>query len=247
MKDETVDVETPDGVANAYLARPDGDPHPGVLFMPDAFGLRPAIEEMVDRLAADGYVVLAPNVYYRAGRAPVEALLGPSDRPRPASAFQSVLPLIQELTPARIAGDGGAYLEYLESVAAPGQVAITGYCMGGRLAWYIAAAHPGRVAALAAFHTAGLVTDAPDSPHRSAADLGPLEAYFGFADEDAGATPEQIAALGQALDAAGVRYVAEVYAGAHHGYAVPDSPVYDEAAAERQSRELRALLRRTLG
>jgi carboxymethylenebutenolidase len=246
MKNETVEVRTPDGLANAYLARPDDGAHPGVLFISDAYGLRPAIEDMVDRVAADGYVVLAPNVYYRAGPEPVEALLGPSDSPRPASAFRAVLPLIQELTPARIAGDGGAYLEYLESVAAPGPVAVTGFCMGGRLAWRIAAAHPGRVAALAAFHTAGLVTDTPDSPHRSAADLGLVEAYFGFADEDPGMTPEQIATLEQALDSAGVRHVAEVYAGAHHGYAVADSQAYDEAAAERQSRELRALLGRTL-
>ena len=118
--------------------------------------------------------------------------------------------------------------------------------MGGRLAWRIAAAHPGRVAALAAFHTAGLVTEASDSPHRSAADLGPLEAYFGFADEDPGATPEQVAVLEQALDSARVRYIAEVYEGAHHGFAVADSPAYDEAASERQSRELRACCARTL-
>ena len=246
MKRETVEIMTPDGVANAYLARPDGDAHPGVLLISDAFGLRPAIEDMAGRIAAGGYVVLAPNVYYRAGRTPVEALLGPSDRPRPAGAFQAVLPLIEQLTPARIASDGGAYLDHLEG-AAPGPVAVTGYCMGGRLAWRIAAAYPGRVAALAAFHTAGLVTDAPDSPHRSAADLGPVEAYFGFADEDAGATREQIAVLERALDSAGVPYTAEVYEGAHHGYAVADSAAYDEAASERQFHELSALLRRTLG
>jgi carboxymethylenebutenolidase len=247
MKNETVEVTMPDGVANSYLAWPDGDPHAGVLLIADAFGLRPAIEEMVDRVAADGYVVLAPNVYYRAGRAPVEARLGAHERERPADAFRAVLPLIEELTPARIAGDGSAYLAYLQDVAAPGPVAITGYCMGGRLAWRIAAAHPGRVAALAAFHTAGLVTDASDSPHRSAADLEPLEAYFGFADDDPGMTPDQIAVLEQALTAAGVRYAAEVYEGAHHGYAVADSRAYDKVASERHFRELRALLRRALG
>jgi carboxymethylenebutenolidase len=244
---ETIEIKTPDGVANAYLVRPDGEPHPGVLFIPDAFGLRPAIEEMADRVAADGYVVLAPNVFYRAGRAPVEALVGPVGGENRASAFQAVLPLIKALTPARIAADGGSYLDCLERVAAPGPLGITGYCMGGRLAWRIAATHPGRVAALAAFHTAGLVGDDPESTHLSAADLGPVEAYFGFADEDPGATPEQIATLRQALEAAGVRYTAEVYEGAHHGYAVPDAPAYDKAASERQFRELSALLKRTVG
>jgi carboxymethylenebutenolidase len=244
---QTVEIATPDGVANAYLTRPDGAPHPGVLFIPDAFGLRPAIEEMADHVAAGGYVVLAPNVFYRAGRAPVEELVGPVGGENRAGAFQAVLPLIRELTPERVAADGGAYLGYLEQVAAPGPLGVTGYCMGGRLAWRIAATHPGRVAALAAFHTAGLVSDDPGSTHLTAADLGPVEAYFGFADEDPGATPEQIAVLRQALDAAGVRYTAEVFEGAHHGYAVPDAPAYDEAASERQFRELQTLLRRTLG
>src|SRR5205807_3314639 len=71
MAVENVDSTTPDGVADAYLARPDEQPHPGVLFIMDAFGLRPTIAEMSERIAADGYVVLAPNVFYRGGRSPV--------------------------------------------------------------------------------------------------------------------------------------------------------------------------------
>jgi carboxymethylenebutenolidase len=247
MESEIVEVKTPDGVANAYLARPDDAPHRGVLFISDAFGLRPAIEEMVDRVAADGYVVLAPNVFYRAGRSPIEVLPDRADPEASARAFRSVLPLIEQLTPPRIASDGGSYLDYLGRVAAPGSLAVTGYCMGGRLAWRIAAAHPDRLAALAAFHTAGLITEAPDSPHRSAGDLKPVELYFGFADQDQGMNPEQIATLEQALRSAGVRFRVEVYEGAHHGYAVGDSPAYDEVASERQFRELRELLQRTLG
>jgi carboxymethylenebutenolidase len=246
METTTVEITTPDGVANAHLARPDDGPHPGVLFIADAFGLRPAIDDMAGRIAAAGYVVLAPNVFYRAGRAPVDRLTGPRDPDHYAAAFRSVLPLIEQLTPARVASDGAAYLEYLGMAASPGPLAVNGYCMGGRLAWRIAAAHRDRVAALAAFHTAGLVTDAPDSPHRSANELGPVEAYFGFADQDQGMTPAQIAELEQALQAGGVRYRAEVYQGARHGYAVPDSPAYDEAAAERHYGALLALLGRGL-
>ena len=244
METATVEITTPDGVANARLVRPDDGLHPGVLFIADAFGLRPAIDDMVGRIAAAGYVVLAPNVFYRAGRAPVDPLPEPRDPDRYAAAFRSVLPLIEQLTPARIASDGAAYLGYLGMAASPGPLAVTGYCMGGRLTWRIAAAHRDRVAALAAFHTAGLVTDAPDSPHRSAADLGPVEAYFGFADQDQGMTAAQIAELEQTLQAAGVLYRAEIYDGARHGYAVPDSPAYDEAAAQRHYRELLALLQR---
>jgi carboxymethylenebutenolidase len=246
MTSETVEIAVPDGVADAYLARPDDQPHPGVLLIMDAFGLRPTIEEMADRIAADGYVVLAPNVFYRAGRSPVMPVMDLADPDERARFFQALRPLIEALTPERVAADGAVYLDYLSKVASPGPVAITGYCMGGRMGWWIAAAHPDRVAALAAFHTGGLVTDAPDSPHRSAADVA-AEMYFGFADDDPGMTAEQIATFERALDEVGARYRAEVYDGARHGYTMADQSVFDEAARERHFRELRALLARALG
>jgi carboxymethylenebutenolidase len=246
MHSSTVEITTPDGVADAYLARPDDAPHPGVLFIMDAFGLRPTIDEMVDRIAADGYVVLAPNVFYRAGRSsarPAPDLSNPDAR---SSFFQSLRPLIEQLTPERLSSDGAAYLDYLEGVAAAGPVAITGYCMGARVGWRIAAAHPDRVAALAGFHAGGLVTDAPDSPHRSASELK-AELYFGFADNDQSMNAEQIATLERTLEQSGARYRSEVYEGAQHGYTMADSAAYDEGSRERHFRELRALLGGTFG
>lgn len=242
MPSSTVDISTPDGVANAYLARPDDQPHPGVLFIMDAFGLRPTIDEMVDRIAGAGYIVLAPNVFYRAGRSPVPP---PPDEPgQRTSFFGSLRPLMDALTPERLAADGEAYLNRLREAGAEGPVAITGYCMGARVGWRIAAAHPDRVAALAGFHAGSLVTDDPESPHRSATAIN-AEMYFGFADQDPSMTAEQISALERTLDEAGVRYRTEVYEGAHHGYTMSDTPVYNEGARERHFRELHALLERT--
>jgi carboxymethylenebutenolidase len=246
MPSSTVDISTPDGTANAYLSRPDDRPHPGVLFIMDAYGLRPTIDEIADRIAADGYVVLAPNVFYRAGRAPVLPMPDVSDPEQRASFFQSIRPLMEQLTPERIASDGDAYLDYLEHMAAPGPVAITGYCMGARLGWRIAAAHPHRVAALGGFHAGGLVTDDADSPHRSADQLQ-AELYFGFADQDQSMTAEQITTLERALEETGARFTSEVYEGAAHGYTMADTPAYNEPARERHFRELAGLLSRTLG
>lgn len=244
MESSTVEITTQDGVADAYLTRPDDRRDPAVLFIMDAYGLRPTIYEMADRIAAGGYVVLAPNVFYRAGRSPVPS--GDlSDAEQRTRVFQSVQPLIEQLTTERLAADGAAYLDCLAEEASPGPAAITGYCMGGRLGWRIAATHPDRVAALAAFHTGRLVTDAPDSPHRSAADVK-AELYFGFADEDPSMTAEQIATLERTLQETGASYRSEIYEGAQHGYAMADTPSYDEAARERHFRELQALLARTL-
>ena len=245
MHSSTVDITTPDGVANAYFARPDEEPHPGVLFIMDAYGLRATIEEMVDRIAADGYLVLAPNVFYRAGRSPVPPMPDMSNSDDRARFFKSLRPLMDELTLQRIAADGGAYIEFLRQTGAQGPIAITGYCMGARIGWRIAAAHPGRVAALAGFHAGGLVTEDGDSPHRSAAAIG-AELYFGFADQDPSMSADKISTLERTLDEVGARYRAEVYEGAQHGYTMADTAAYNEDARERHFRELRDLLRRSL-
>src|SRR4051794_920387 len=242
MTGELIDVAMPDGVAEAYLARPgDGADHPAVLLIADAYGLRPQIERMADRIAQRGYLVLAPNVFYRHGRAPVVSLDGIGDPEQREAVFGRVMPLIRGWTPEQIVRDGGAYLDRLGD----GPVAITGYCMGGRAGWHIAAAHPQRVKALGGFHVGGLVTDGDDSPHRKAGQLG-AEVYMGYADNDRSMNAEQIATLDRALDDAGVRHETEVYRDAAHGYTMADTPAYDEAAAERHFAALFALLDRTV-
>jgi carboxymethylenebutenolidase len=245
MRSQTIDIQTPDGVADAYLTRPDdGDRHPGVLLIIDAFGLRPRIEEMADRIAERGYAVLAPNVFYRAGRAPLFEVPDLREADAREAFFQTLRPLMTELTPERVAADGGAYLDALAEVADE-PFAITGYCMGTRLGLRVAAAYPDRVAALGGFHGGSLVTDAPDSPHRA---LGPIRAelYLGHADQDRSNTAEQIAEFESALDGAGIDHRTEVYEGAGHGYTMSDTPVYDEAATERHFTALFDLLDRTI-
>src|ERR1700748_2267141 len=124
MPVQNVDITTPDGVADAYLARPDAQPHPGVLFIMDAFGLRPTIGEMIERIAADGYVVLAPNVFYRAGRSPVLPLPALRDPAERAAFSDRLRPLIGELTPERIESDAAASLDFLAESAGAGPVAL---------------------------------------------------------------------------------------------------------------------------
>lgn len=244
----SVDVPTPAGVADSYLAAPaDGAPHPGVLLYMDGFGLRPSLRAMADRIAAHGYTVLVPNVFYRHGRAPVLDLpdfIDPSRRPE---IFQHLLPMMHDLTPEIVTADAGAYLEWLAANdrTAAGPVGLTGYCMGVRLAVYTAAAFQERVAAVAGFHGGGLVTDTPDSPHH-ALETVTAELYFGHADNDRSMTAEQIERLEKALTDAGIRHRSETYAGARHGYTQTDTADYDEQAAERHWRELLALLDRTL-
>ncbi|WP_320064347.1 dienelactone hydrolase family protein [Micromonospora sp. RTGN7] len=243
----TVDVPVGDGVADAILARPDGDgPFPAVLFFMDVFGLRPRLIEMAERIASRGHVVLAPNLLHRAGRAPLFDLSCLNDPAERGRAVERIMPLVAALTPEVVAGDTAAYLDFLATRAdvAPGPVAVTGYCMGGMNALRAIEAHPDRIAAVASFHAGRVVTDAPDSPHRGVGSVTG-ELYFAHADQDRSMTPEQIATLEAALEVAGVRHRSELYVGAAHGFTMADTAAYDERATERHWAALFDLLDRT--
>jgi len=242
-----VDITTEDGVADAYLAHPDdGLPRPGVLLYQDAFGIRPHLKSMADRLAAAGYTVLVPNVFYRHGRTPVFDLpefIDPSARPE---IFRQIGPVMQTLTPELAMRDAGAYLQWLADspLVTDGPVALTGYCMGARLALFTAGTYPDRVAAAAGFHGARLAADTPDSPHLVAEKVT-AELYFAHADQDPSMPPEQQQLLEETLTAAGVRHRCEVYPGAHHGFTQADTAAYQKEGDERHWAVLLDLLERT--
>ncbi|MFC7530313.1 dienelactone hydrolase family protein [Actinoplanes sp. GCM10030250] len=248
MRQTEISVPTVDGEADAYFVKPDGPrPVPGLVMFMDVFGLRPRIREMADRVAERGYAVLVPNLFYRSARSPLVDQEELTDADRRSAAFGRLVPMIQELTPERVAADTGAYLDFLaaQEGVADGPAGLFGYCMGGRNALVAATAHPERVAALASFHAGGVVTGQPDSPHlRVGALTG--EVYFAHADNDGSMTPENISALESALKSAGVTYTSELYEGAPHGFTMADTAMFHEAGEQRHWRALFALLDRAL-
>jgi carboxymethylenebutenolidase len=243
---EEIDVRAGDGVAHAWIWGGGEGPRPAVLVYPDAFGVRPSLQEMAERLAGLGYVVLLPNVFYRAGDYPPfdkSTVWGdPPERAR-------LMALLGSLTPDRLRADAAAYLDALAARrdVRRDRLGTIGYCMGGRLAFLTAALHPDRVRAAASFHGGGLVTDAPESPHRLAGRVK-ASVYLAVADQDRGCTPEHQGALATALAAAGVHYAIELYPGKKHGFAVTDHPgAYDAEAQARHWRRLETFLGETLG
>ncbi|MFF8192372.1 dienelactone hydrolase family protein [Streptomyces bobili] len=239
--DKVLHIPTPDGQADAFAAYPDGGGrHPGVLMYADGFGIRPVLREMARELAGHGYYVLVPNLFYRHGPAPVIELpeyIGEEARP---AVFAQLMPLIEEHTAERALRDADAYLSFLTTrpEVAAGPVAVTGYCIGGLLATRTAAAHPGQVAALAAFH-GPVSADGPDA----FADIT-AQVHFGHAESDL--TPEALAELGQALDAAGVSHTSEIYPGTAHGFTMSDTDAFDSVGLKRHWDRLIPLLDRTL-
>lgn len=243
-----VEIPLPDGTADAYFAHPDdGAAHPGLLCYPDALGLRPWLREMVETIAAHGFAVLAPNFFYRSGHAPVVPVPDFSEPEAMGNFFAALGPAREALTPDKAMQDAHGYLAWLSAneLVAPGALAATGYCMGGRLALRTAATFGDQVAAAASFHGGFLAADdRPDSPHHTAADIT-AELFVAHADHDSSMPPEQITGLEQALDKAGVRYTSVVYPDAAHGFTMRDTPSYREDAYQRHLQDLSMLLHRT--
>ena len=246
MTQTEVKIPTPDGDARAYVFMPEGaGPWPAVIFYMDAPAIRPALFTMCERLASHGYYVLLPDMFWRAGPyEPINLKEAMKDEETRRTIFGKFM---ASTDPEKSTRDTGAFLAWLSNqIQVKGQkVGCTGYCMGGGLALRAAGHFPDRIVAAAAFHGGRLATDAPDSPHLLASKMK-AKVYVAGADEDAGFPPEQADKLREALTAAGVDNTVEIYAGAKHGYAPPDMPVYDKDAAERHWREMLKLFDETL-
>lgn len=230
VSERPVSITTADGICDGFFVHPAKGRHPGVILWPDIAGLRDAFKIMARRLAAQGHAVLVVNQYYRSSPAPVMQSFSEYRTPEGQALVQ---PMRALLDPAAITRDARAFVTFLDGqgeVDRTRGIGSCGYCMGGPFAVRTAAAVPKRVTAAASLHGAGLVSDAPDSPHRL---LGGTKASFliAIARNDDARQPDHKTRLRAAAEAAGRPAEVEVY-DADHGWCVPDSPAYDPNAAD---------------
>jgi carboxymethylenebutenolidase len=243
---QDIRISTDDGECPASVFTPaeGAGPWPGAIFFMDGLGIRPALFAMAQRLADAGYVVMLPDLFYRAGSyepLDVEAVFASG------SFREKVAPLLETTDNQRAAQDTRAFLDALQSRddVSGTRVGTTGYCMGGAISLTVAGTYPDRVAAAASFHGGSLATDSDFSPHR-VADKIAGRVYVGAADNDGTYPPEMAARLIEALMAASVDHRHDLYVGAAHGWTMSDFPVFDADAAERHWRELVGLFSGTL-
>jgi carboxymethylenebutenolidase len=228
-----VAIKTRDGICPASVFTPADmvGPWPAVIFFMDGLGIRPAMWEMGQRLADGGYLVVLPDLYYRLGkylpRNPSQVWADPRLR-------EDLMRFVSSLDRDRKISDAAAFIEFLSTrpEVKGTRFGATGYCMGGNISLTAAGAFPDRFAAIASFHGGNLATDQPDSPHLFVKSITG-RVYVAGAIEDANFSEEQKNRLEKALTEAGVDHLIETYPGARHGFAVPDLPVFDPAAAER--------------
>ena len=154
---ENVEFASNGSTAGGYLALPASTPAPGVLVLQEWWGLNPQIKGVADRLAGEGYVALAPDLYHG-------ELAGHDEMDKANS-------LMQSLPPDRAARDMGGAITYLldhDAVSGDG-VGVVGFCMGGMLTLLISALEGDRVKGAAAF------TRSPSSALISNVSIPPMQ------------------------------------------------------------------------
>lgn len=242
MIEHHLDIATADGAMNTFVVHPEeGGPFPTVLFFMDAPGKREELHDMARRLASVGYCVLLPNLYYRQSR---DFKLTARSEPELARMFA----LMATLNAATSTCDTRALLAFADAhpQADGARIGAVGYCMSGPIVMWAAAAFPDRIRCIASIHGANMATDAPDSPHRIAAQVR-CESYFACAEIDKWAPPADIAQLQAALVAAGTPHRIEWYPKVEHGFVFPQrAGAYDRDAAERHWERLFSLFARRL-
>jgi carboxymethylenebutenolidase len=245
MIEQTLDIPTKHGAITTFIVHPERDgPRPVVLFFMDAPAIREELRDMARRIAAAGYYVMLPNLYYRSGVLELKDL-----PPLPeAEARARMFELMGSISIPLIMDDADALLDYADRdpAASHGKIATLGYCMSGQYAINFAARYPDRVAAAASIYGVQLVTDQADSPHL-AAQKAKAELYFACAEHDSYAPMEMVQSLDQMVKSKNLNAEVELYEGVHHGFAFPQrGAVYDKTAAERHWERLFSLWKRRL-
>jgi carboxymethylenebutenolidase len=247
VHEQTLDITTRDGAMETFIVHPErGGPHPAVLLMMDAPGIREELHDMARRLATVGYYVLLPNLYYRAGR---DTMYGPDVLTHGSAEHGRMRAVRTNMTIPPVMRDVADMLAFIDGqkAAKPGPVGAHGYCMSGPYALAAAARYPDRVVAAASFYGTWLVNEeAEESPHRNLAKVRG-ELYIACAEHDDLAPLPMVEQLRGLFAAAGSPGEIELYPGVHHGFAFPQRWCYDRPAAERHWERLIALYRRRLG
>ena len=233
VQSQMVEVPAGGGTMPAFVARPAGDVRaPAVLVIQEAFGLNAHIKDVARRLAAEGYVTLAPDLYWRGGKG---RSVGYDELPQ-------AIALMQSLNDKEVVADVGSAIAYLERqpFVRADRIGVTGFCMGGRVSYLAACELPGKLAACAPFYGGGIPVEKTER-------LGsPVLAFFG--EDDPFIPLDNIEALKAALARHGKQGEVVVYPGAGHGFFCNERDSHrPEAAAnawERLKRFLATHLKR---
>ena len=200
---ETVEFRSNGNMASGYLAKPISGSGPGVLVIQEWWGLDSGIKEMTDRLAAAGFVALAPDLYHG-------ELAGHTEMDKAAK-------LMQSLPPDRAGRDMSGAVDYLASHSAVTSkgIGVVGFCMGGMLSFIIAANRPDKVEAVVSFYGFPQGPAEPDWTRMTASVMGHMAEHDDFF------SPTAAKALEEKLKGMGKNVTMTVHPGTGHAFMGP--------------------------
>jgi len=208
-----------DGRMPAFVARPGSGRGPGIVVLQEIFGVTDYMKQRARDLAGLGYVAAVPQLYWR---------LGPNIQTaeNTQEGLQEAFGYMQRLDQGQAVDDGVAALEYLQSLPeTAGKAGVVGFCMGGRLAYLVAAS--GAPDAVVCYYGSGIGNELDKATSISAPIL------FHFGDSDQFLPNEESARV---RDTFAKRSHAEVHihAGAGHAFDNP-SPMFHHAGARAEA------------
>jgi carboxymethylenebutenolidase len=223
---EIVEFPSNGSTAQGYLATPEPGTGPGVVVIQEWWGLVDHIKDVADRLAAEGFVALVPDLYH--GQTTTE----------PDEAGKLLMSLNMEQAVKDMSGAVG----YVAAHSSSDGVGVIGFCMGGALALILATRRPDAVKAVVPFYgIVGGPMPEPDWSKMTAAVQGH------YAEHDDMAGPAAVDKLKQELAGRQIPVELFLYPGTTHAFFNDTRPeVYDpEASALAWSRAVE-FLRSTL-
>ena len=239
--EERIEIAVGDASMGAYVAKPEGDgPWPGVLLYMEVFGVNEHIRSVADRVAAEGYVVLAPDLFHRTAPA-IE--LGYDE-----AGLEKGIALMSATKAPELLADIDAAMKALDARAdvVTGAIGAMGFCFGGHVAYRTACEFP--VKATVSFYGGGIPAPSPEGG--STLDLTPgirgrILCLFGG--EDPYIPAEDVEKIRAALRSAGTAHDTVVYPGVGHGFFCDARADYDEKAAADAWQRLKTLFKQELG
>jgi carboxymethylenebutenolidase len=233
----TIRLRTPDGEMKVHQAQPRAQgSFPAVIVIMEAFGLNDHIKDVAERIAQEGYVTVAPDLYYRESPNVVGY-----DR------LDAAIALMQKLVAEKVMADLGAVIEHLkrQNVVLRERIGITGFCMGGTLTFLAACKFPEEIKAGVSFYGGGIATSSPTAPLNLAGDLqAPLLCLFG--EKDPYIPLAEVHQIETTLQRLGKVHEVKIYPDADHGFFCNDRASYHPAAAADAWEKLKGWFERYL-
>jgi carboxymethylenebutenolidase len=230
------------GKMGGYLARPkSGGPLPAVLVYMEIFGVNPHIRDVVERVAREGYLALAPDFFHRTGPG--------VEHGYDEAGFEGGMKLLGALRADEMIADAKAAIAWLRQRpdVRGDRTGAMGFCIGGHMTYLTACETDVRAAA--SFYGGGIA--APAGPGGAPSTIGRTGRIGGkilclFGAKDSFIPNDQVEAIRAALAKHGTRHEVVVYPGADHGFFCDQRGTYQKAAADDAWKRVKQLFREEL-